>query len=119
MPLLDLKDGYSTKPQSRIFYGWWLVGVGTFLLTLMSLSVFRGMGVMMVVLQKEFQWTRTQISIGTLLSRVEGAALGPIEGFLIDRIGARRMVLIGFIIMAFGFVLFSFIQSLYGIFGSA
>ncbi len=103
--------------RTRIFYGWWLVGVGTFLLTLMSLSVFRGMGVMMVVLQKEFQWTRTQISIGTLLSRVEGAALGPIEGFLIDRIGARRMVLIGFIIMAFGFVLFSFIQSLWQFYG--
>ena len=71
-----------------IFYGWWLVGVGVFLLTLMSLCVFRGLGVMMVVLQKEFAWTRTQISLGTLFSRVEGAALGPLEGFLIDKIGA-------------------------------
>ena len=103
--------------RAKIFYGWWLVGVGVVLLTLMSLSVFRGMGVMMVVLQKEFQWTRTQISIGTLLSRVEGAALGPVEGLLIDRIGARRMVLIGFSIMAVGFVLFSFIQSIWQFYG--
>ena len=62
-----------------IFYGVWLVGVGVFLLTLMSLCVFRGLGVMMVVLQKEFAWTRTQISLGTLFSRGEGAALGPLE----------------------------------------
>ena len=96
-----------------IFYGWWLVGVGVFLLTLMSLCVFRGLGVMMVVLQKEFAWTRTQISLGTLFSRVEGAALGPLEGFLIDKIGARRMVLVGFSIMAIGFVLFSFIQNIW------
>jgi MFS family permease len=47
------------------------------------------------------------------MTRVEGAALGPIEGFLIDRIGARKMVLVGFLIMAVGFVLFSFVHSLW------
>jgi nitrate/nitrite transporter NarK len=71
------------------------------------------MGVLMVVLQDNFKWSRTQISVGALLSRVEGAALGPIEGFLIDRIGARRMIIIGFSIMALGFVLFSLIRSLW------
>ena len=67
----------------------------------------------MVVLQENFKWSRTQISFGALLSRVEGAALGPIEGFLIDKIGARKMIIIGFAIMALGFVLFSLIQSLW------
>ena len=97
----------------KIFYGWWIVVGGVFLLTLMSLCVFRGMGVVMVVLQHNFKWSRTQISIGTLLSRVEGAALGPVEGFLIDKIGARRMILIGFSIMAIGFVLFSQIGNIW------
>ena len=76
----------SKQNSGGIFYGWWLVGVGVFLLSLMSLSVFRGMSVMTVVLQREFGWTRTQISLSALLNRVEGAALGPIEGYLIDRI---------------------------------
>ncbi|MDE0744656.1 MAG: MFS transporter, partial [SAR202 cluster bacterium] len=67
----------------------------------------------MPVLQNTFGWTRTQISLSSLLTRVEGAALGPVEGFLIDRIGARKMVLIGFSIMAVGFTLFSSIQSLW------
>ena len=111
------ENGKVPAKGKAIFYGWWLVGVGVFLLTLMSLCVFRGMGVMMVVLQKEFAWTRTQISLGTLFSRVEGAALGPVEGYLIDKIGARRMVLVGFTIMSIGFVLFSFIQNIWQFYG--
>ncbi len=103
-------QGSDTK---QFFYGWYLVAVGVFLLSISSLGVFRGMSPMMPVLQNKFGWTRTQISLSSLLTRVEGAALGPIEGFFIDRIGARKMVLIGFSIMAVGFVLFSFIQSLW------
>ena len=101
------------QDPKQFFYGWYLVAVGVFLLSISSLGVFRGMSPLMPVLQKNFGWTRTQISLSSLLTRVEGAALGPIEGFLIDRIGARRMVLIGFSIMAVGFVLFSFIQNLW------
>ena len=101
------------QDPKQLFYGWYLVAVGVFLLSISSLGVFRGMSPLMPVLQKNFGWTRTQISLSSLLTRVEGAALGPIEGFLIDRIGARKMVLIGFSIMAVGFVLFSFIQNLW------
>ena len=112
VPDSDIDEDISPK-SGGIFYGWWIVGVGVFLLTLQSLSVFRGMGVMLVVLQKEFSWSRTQISLGTLFGRVEGAALGPIEGFLVDRIGARRMIFVGFAVMAVGFFLFSFIQNIW------
>ena len=118
-PLHDNDSGKSpsgsirTKNNGEIFYGWWLVGVGVVLLSLMSLGVFRGMSVMTVVLQREFGWTRTQISLSSLFNRVEGAALGPIEGYLIDRIGARKMVLVGFSLMAVGFVLFSLVQNIW------
>ena len=101
------------KKPGDIFHGWWLVVAGGFLLTIMSISVFRGMGVLLVVLQKEFQWRRTQISVGGLFSRVEGAALGPLEGLLIDKLGSRRMILIGYSIMALGFILFSRISNLW------
>ena len=107
-------ESTAKQPEpKRFFYGWYLVGVGVLLLSISSLGVFRGMSPLLPVLQKNFGWTRTQISLSSLLTRVEGAALGPIEGFFIDRIGARKMVLIGFSIMAVGFVLFSFIQNLW------
>ena len=96
----------------RVFYGWWLVGVAAFMLTLMSLTVFRGVGIMLVSLERKFGWGRTELSGAFSLGRVEGAILGPIEGILVDRIGTRRMVFIGYILMGLGFIWLSRIEPL-------
>ena len=93
-----------------VFYGWWLVGLASFMLTLMSLTVFQGLGTMLVALERQFLWSRTALSGAFSLARVEGAVLGPVEGVLVDRIGTRRMVLIGYIMMGLGFVWMSQIE---------
>jgi MFS family permease len=105
--------GSLSKRTEGVFYGWWLVGVAVFMLTLMSLTVFQGLGTFLVALQNHFGWSRTQLSGAFSLARAEGAVLGPIEGFLVDRVGTRRMVLIGYSILGTGFVLFSFVQTLW------
>ena len=109
----EIEFNNSPSQKKTIFYGWYIVLVGLVVLTLNALAVFRGIGVLVVVLQKNFAWSRTQISIGNVLSRAEGAALGPIEGFLIDKIGAKRMLLIGMTIMGLGFFAFSRIQNVW------
>ena len=96
-----------------MFYGWWLVGTAAFLLALTALTVFHGLGIFLHTLEEEFQWSRTALTGAFVLARVEGAVVGPLEGFLIDRFGSRRMVLIGFLTMGAGFILFSLIQSLW------
>ena len=95
-----------------VFYGWWLVGLSSIMLTLMSLTVFQGLGTMLVALERQFLWSRTALSGAFSLARIEGAVLGPIEGVLIDRIGTRRMVMIGYTIMGVGFIWLSQIESL-------
>ena len=95
-----------------VFYGWWLVGLSSIMLTLMSLTVFQGLGTMLVALERQFMWSRTALSGAFSLARIEGAVLGPIEGVLIDRIGTRRMVMIGYTIMGVGFIWLSQIESL-------
>ena len=95
-----------------MFYGWWLVGLSSFMLTLMSLTVFQGLGTMLVALERQFGWSRTALSGAFSLARVEGAVLGPIEGVLVDRVGTRRMVLIGYILMGLGFIWLSQIEML-------
>ena len=90
-----------------VFYGWWLVGIAVVLLTLMAVSVFQGLGTFLVALQAEFGWSRTVLSGAFSLSRAQGAVIGPIEGWLIDRVGNRRMILFGYCLMAFGFLMFS------------
>ena len=83
------------------------------MLTLMSVSVFQGLGTFLVALQREFGWSRTVLSGAFALARAEGAVVGPLEGWLIDKVGSRRMMLIGYSLMALGFYLFSQVHSVW------
>ena len=95
-----------------VFYGWWLVGVASVLLTLMSLTVFQGLGTMLVALERQFGWSRTALSGAFSLARAEGALLGPLEGLVIDRVGTRRVVFVGYVLMGLGFIWLSQIEQL-------
>jgi OFA family oxalate/formate antiporter-like MFS transporter len=75
---------------------------------------FQGMGVFFVALEREFHWSRAILSGAFSLSRAEGALLGPVEGILTDRLGPRRMILIGFTILGAGFIGLSFINNVVG-----
>ncbi len=77
------------------------------MLTLMSLTVFQSTGTYFVALNREFGWSRTLLSGGFAFSRIQSAAIGPIEGYLIDRFGNRTMFVIGFTMMGGGFLLLS------------
>ena len=101
-----------------VFYGWWLVGVAAFLLTLMSLTVFQGLGTILVALERQFGWSRTALSGALSLARVEGAILGPVEGFLVDRVGTRKMVFIGYILMGLGFLWLGQVETLWAFYAS-
>ena len=111
-PRPDNLPGISTK-NSGLFYGWKLVAISAFLLTLMSLTVFQGLGTFVVALQDKFGWSRTAISGAFSLARVQGTIIGPFEGILIDRVGIRKMVLIGYSIMGAGFIMLSQVDSIW------
>ena len=95
-----------------VFYGWKLVGISVFMLALMSLTVFQGLGTYLVALERGFGWSRTQLSLAFSLARGESAILGPFEGWLIDKLGNRTMILIGYVVMGIGFIWFSQIEFL-------
>ena len=83
------------------------------MLMLMSTTVFQGVGTFFVALERTFGWNRTTLSGAFALSRAEGALLGPLEGFLVDRLGTRRMVIVGYLIMGLGFIFYSQIQTVW------
>ena len=83
------------------------------MLMLMSTTVFQGVGTFFVALERTFGWNRTTLSGAFALSRAEGALLGPLEGFLVDRLGTRRMVIVGYLVMGLGFIFYSQIQSVW------
>jgi MFS family permease len=82
--------------QNGVFYGWWVVlicATGLFFggvpLTVYSFSVF------LKPLMVAFHAGRTAISLGYTLKLLAGAAAAPLFGWLIDRFGARKVILLG------------------------
>ncbi len=98
----------ATAERRGLFYGWWLVVVAMITIALSNGAAAHGLGVFFVALERHFGWSRTVLSGAFALARLEGTVMGPVEGYLTDRFGSRRMVLTGFSILGFGFLLFSF-----------
>ena len=91
----------------RMFYGWKLAGLALLVIGLASGPVWSGVGVWVKALEMHFGWSRAQLTGAFSLAQLEGSILGPLLGYLIDRLGPRRMVFIGLVITGLGFVLFS------------
>ena len=83
-----------------------------------TVPLFQGLPVWNPVLRNSFGWTAGQMSWAFGVTRIEGGLLGPLEGILIERVGARRMVLIGLSILGTGFLLFSQITELWHLYAS-
>ena len=96
-----------------VFYGWWLAGVSALVIILGTVPWFSAMPAWFVVVERNFGWNRAQLSLAFSLSRAEGTIMGPVAGYLIDKLGPRRMVLIGMPILGAGFLLFSQMQNLW------
>ena len=96
-----------------VFYGWFLVGLSGFTMVLATVPLFHAMAVWAVALKYQFNWTNTQLGWALTLTRVEGGLMGPLEGYLTDKIGSRRMVFIGLCILGGAFIFFGQVQNLW------
>src|SRR5437868_13691377 len=85
----------------KVFYGWWLAiaaGVALCLggppILVFSFPVF------LKAFTKEFHASRSAISLAFSLHNVVGAVGAPPIGRLVDRIGARRIIILGTMLLA-------------------
>ena len=78
-----------------------------------TVPLFHAMSVWAVALERQFGWNRTQLGFALTFTRVEGGLMGPIEGYLTDKVGTRRMVFIGLIILGGAFIFFGQGQTLW------
>jgi len=80
----------------NIFYGWWVV-----LASAAGLSVHFGpvitmsFGIFIKPSSQEFGWGRADISLAFTFATLAIVILQPVTGLLIDRVGARRVILPG------------------------
>ena len=101
------------RGERGIFYGWWLVVITGLVMVIATVPLFHAMAVWAVALELHFGWTRAQLGLALTLTRVESGLIGPLEGYLVDRVGARRMVFIGLMILGGAWIFFSRVENLW------
>ena len=100
------------RPSGTLFYGWVMVLACAAIQWLSAVTWMHSYGAYTVLLQAEFGWSMTILSLAFALTRLESGLLGPIQGWLVDRFGPRKILTIGLIIFAIGFFLFSQVNSI-------
>ncbi|HJO61095.1 MAG TPA: MFS transporter, partial [SAR202 cluster bacterium] len=97
----------------KFFYGWWICIGGAFVMAMSSGINFHGFGNFIIPLSKEFGWSRTTVSAVFSLARLEAGFIGPVEGWAVDRLGPRKLMLVGIPVMGLGFILLSQVSGLF------
>ncbi|MFC2034277.1 MFS transporter, partial [Chloroflexota bacterium] len=103
--------------RKKIFYGWWMV-IASGLLVFLDGSMHYGFTVFFNPIRQTFGWTAAVTSIAFTIRRLEGGIVSPLSGFLLDKLGPRKMMLFGWIVVGLGYFLMSRIDSLWTFYGT-
>ena len=107
------QSGPQGQGRQGVFYGWWLVIITGLVMVIATVPLFHAMAVWAVALEVHFGWTRAKLGLALTLTRVESGLIGPLEGYLVDRVGTRRMVLIGLFVLGGAWIFFSRVENLW------
>jgi MFS family permease len=100
------------KKYFKFDYGYVIVGA-CFLIMTLAYGAQNAFGVFFKPMAKEFGWSRAETSGPFALSIVISGLLGIVSGRLSDRFGSVKVISIGGAIQGSGYVLMSFIHSLW------
>ncbi len=96
--------------KGGIFYGWWVSLAGAMNMLVSSGPTFQAASTLFRAVEDEFGWSRAVVTGVASFGRFGGALLGPLEGWLTDKFGTGKMVVIGFTIGGLGMIFYSLLQ---------
>jgi MFS family permease len=102
-----------TESASKSFYGWWIVGAGTLILSVSSGIGFYGHGVFLDPLRDLHGWPKATISSAVTLYFMTAGMMGMIIGRQVDRYGPKGVLIIGSVVIGAGFALLSRISTVW------
>lgn len=102
----------------RPFYGWWIVSAAIVLQALPSGLLQQAFGTYVVLLEREFGWSRTTLAGAFSAIRMEEGLLGPLQGWMVDRFGPRAVMRVGTLIFGGGFFIFARIDTVIGFYAA-
>ena len=99
------------KKPKDIFYGWWVIAASAVICAAGAGFYFYGFSTFFLPISADLGLKRASTSLVFSVARLEGALEGPIVGWLIDRFGARKLIIIGLIIFAAGYIAMHWMDS--------
>ncbi len=107
------------RPRNgRIYYGWWVAGAASGIEFANAATAIGILTVFVIPMSQEFGWSRTEVAGATSLGAVLGAGLAPFIGGLVDRFGARVVLVTGGLVVAVGCLYLSMAQALLGFYAA-
>ena len=103
-----MKFKYKTSEESSIaYYGWIIALYGNFIIAISTLVGMHGTGFFLKAFESKYNWSRASISGASAFTRAQSGLFGPVEGYILDKFGARRVMTIGFVVTSLGFYFLS------------
>lgn len=97
--------------KKRFYYGWVIVG-----LAMISMAFWYGFrtafSIFFVALIDHFRWSRAETAGAQSVGMLVYMVMAPVVGYLVDRVGPRKVILPGIFLMGLGLLLCTKIQSL-------
>src|SRR5580700_4548384 len=104
--------GPANRSASR---GAWLMLGGAFAAFTVSAGIMHSYAVFLVAFIEEFRWSRAETSIAYSVSQLVSGFSSPVVGTLVDRLGPRRLLLLGGGLLVLGLLGSAFIGQLWQI----
>jgi len=104
--------------KPKVFYGWWMVAAATILNFIAGGTFVYGFTLFFNPIRNTFGWGAAVTAVAFTLQRFESGLLEALAGFLVDRVGPRRLMLFGWTAVGSGFLLMSRVDSLWAFYGS-
>ena len=103
----------------KIFYGWRMVGAACGIQFLLAAFLTQALGLYIAVLSDEMGWSKTTLSGAAALQSVESAIIGPVLGWIMDKVGPQAMIRLGMVLFSAGLLLLSQVNAVATFYTSA
>jgi sugar phosphate permease len=113
-----LRVATAVSERTGFFFGWWVVFASAAIVFLTGGTFFYGFGALFNPIVNEFGWSRASVSFAFSLRSEVGGLAAPVVGFMVDRVGSRRLMVGGVALVALGFALLSRVESLWAFYGA-
>lgn len=120
-PLIDplvrnrLSGASPARGRPSLAYGWIVVAAVTAIITATSGARFL-FGVVLKPVAEEFGWSRSALTAAVMVSTVVLSLCQPAVGLLVDRVGAKRILVGGTAVIGFGLLPLSFAARLWQVY---